>query len=230
MSQITTDAEALAVHLDVADKTIVDVGCGQGSMVRWLRSVGAKPIGVECGAQALQVARASDPDNADSYLDGEGQNLPLEDASADIVTFFRSLHHVPEGEMRNALTEAFRVLKPGGTAYVVEPVPAGPSFEVVRLIDDETYVRRLAQDALTEAAAIGFEIGRKTSYVTQSVFAGVNEWEAAMVGVSPERLALVTEMREQVSERFFAHGTQTEEGWAFTSEQLVAILTKPTSA
>ncbi len=227
MSQITTDAGALAVHLDIAEKAVVDVGCGQGKMVRWLRSEGASPVGVECGAEALATARAADPEHADDYLDGEGQNLPLEDESADIVTFFRSLHHVPEGEMTNALAEAFRVLKPGGIAYVVEPVPAGPSFEVVRLIDDETYVRGLAQDALGGAGSIGFERSRDTSYITQSVFADIQHWEETMIGVDSGRRTAVEKMREQIAERFYEHGAKTDDGWAFTSEQLVSVLTKP---
>lgn len=227
MADFSTDRDALLNNLEVAGRTVIDVGCGAGAMVRWLNSLGATTTGVECGQEALAAARDADPDNRETYVEGEGQNLPLPDSSADLVTFFRSLHHVPEGEMVTALAEAYRVLKPGGTAYVVEPVPAGPSFEVVRLIDDETHVRALAQEALTEAPKLGFSEPLASSYVTQSVFADTDAWEATMIGVSPHRADKVAELRPQIHERFFAHGTETPDGWAFTSEQRVAILQKP---
>ncbi len=227
MADFSTDRDALLSSLEVVGRTVIDIGCGAGAMVRWLRSAGAQATGVECGQEALAAARDADPTNTDTYVEGEGQNLPLEDDSADLVTFFRSLHHVPEGQMVTALAEAYRVLKPGGTAYVVEPVPAGPSFEVVRLIDDETQVRALAQEALAEAPNLGFSEPVASSYVTQSVFTDTDAWEAAMIGVSPDRADKVVELRPQIHERFFAQGTETPDGWAFTSEQRVAILHKP---
>lgn len=227
MIQISTDNESLASNLEVTGQTVIDVGCGGGAMVRWLKSVGADVTGVECGLEALARARDSDPGNPGSYIEGEGQDLPIDDGTADVVTFFRSLHHVPEGEMVTALAEAYRVLKPGGTAYVVEPVPAGPSFEVSRLIDDETYVRGLAQEALAGATELGFSAPVTSGYVTQSVYVDTDAWELAMIGVAPDRADKVEELRPQIRERFYANGAETPDGWAFTSEQRVAILHKP---
>ena len=40
---------------------VVDVGCGDGSLVRWLARRGARAVGVEVGAEPLARARAHDP-------------------------------------------------------------------------------------------------------------------------------------------------------------------------
>jgi len=138
----------LARHVELDGKRVVDVGAGAGALVRFLRSQGADPIGVECGEAMLAQAREADADHVDSYTEGVGQDLPLEDRSADVVVFSYSLHHVPAGEMATALHEAARVLRPGGTLAILEPIAEGSGFETHKLIDDETEVRAAAQSAL----------------------------------------------------------------------------------
>jgi len=60
----------------------------------------------------------------------------------------KSFHHLPVAAMRPALTEAARVLAPGGRLVAVEPLPEGTFFELTRLADDETEVRAAAYAAL----------------------------------------------------------------------------------
>src|SRR3954447_23970558 len=88
-------------------------------------------------------------------LEGGAQALPLEDASADVVVFANSLHHVPGDLLDAALGEAARVLRPGGLLYLPEPVAEGPYFELVRAVDDETAVRAAAHAAIGRAAEHG---------------------------------------------------------------------------
>lgn len=57
---------------------------------------------------------------------GDARDMPFPDASFDLVLFNLSLHHVEgAGGARAALSEGWRVLRPGGELAVHEPV-AGP--------------------------------------------------------------------------------------------------------
>ncbi len=195
---------------------VVDVGCGSGGFVRWMRQRGAEPLGVECEPKLLQEAIRLDPAHAEDYLDGVGQDLPVDDNRVDAVTFLSSLHHVPVEHMLGSLREAARVARPGGLVYVCEPVPEGPAFEVGRFIDDETEVRGRAKEALGAAADSGvlrlIESGR---FLDQAVYADAERFGRMAVGIDPSRAEHYEQVRGLVEEAFARHGRPHALGFAF---------------
>jgi SAM-dependent methyltransferase len=140
--------ELLAELVPLQGATVVDVGCGDGELVRWLAGRGAHAIGAEVGDEPLARAHAAPRVADERYVHAGAQSLPLPDASADAAVFIQSLHHVPVELMDQALAELARVLRPGGAAFIQEPLAEGDQFEVLRPLDDETEVRRAAQAAL----------------------------------------------------------------------------------
>jgi ubiquinone/menaquinone biosynthesis C-methylase UbiE len=68
---------------------------------------------------------------------------------------FKSLHHVPMDRMDTAMAEIHRVLKPGGQAYLSEPVYAGDYNAMMSLFHDEKEVREHAFAAVQKAVDRG---------------------------------------------------------------------------
>lgn len=225
--QPRTHDEVLAAHVALAGARVVDVGCGSGALCRALRSRGAEVTGVECGAEPLQAARLADPDHADAYVEGVGQALPLGDGELDAVVYSYALHHVPVEYLDAALVEVARVLRPGGLLYVVEPVAAGPAFEVVRLIDDETEVRAQAQQALRRAGAAGLELVTRTAYRSEMVHPDPASMQTRVVGADARRAAAFERHRDEFAERFLAQGRPAAGGYAFSQDNLVELWRKP---
>lgn len=221
--------EVLAELVDVAGKRVADVGCGSGGLVRWLRGHDADVVGVECGEVMLRMARESDPDHPESYLEGVGQDLPLPDAEFDVVVYSYSLHHVPAEHMVDALREVSRVLRSNGTLYVVEPIAEGAGHEVIKLIDDETEVRALAQAALEHAEGVGLELVTERRYMSRMVLGGADALAERVVGVDPRRARRMEEQRAQFVERFNALATPVDGGYALDQENRVKIFRKSPS-
>ena len=96
-----------------------DLGCGTGALLPTLAPHVARVIGVDASGEMLAAARerVQALTNVDLRV-GTLEALPLADASLDAVTLILVLHHVPAPAL--ALTEAMRVLKPGGQLLIVD--------------------------------------------------------------------------------------------------------------
>ncbi|HEY1775792.1 MAG TPA: class I SAM-dependent methyltransferase [Solirubrobacteraceae bacterium] len=202
--------------LDLRERDVLDVGCGEGWLVRHLLAAGAQPVGIDPLAVALERARRDDA-NAPTgrYIEGEAEALPFRDGSFDVAIFFNSLHHVPVASLDIALSEAARVLRRGGVIYVQEPLAEGPFFELARAVEDETEVRAAAQDALTRAAAGPFTQRMRRDGAIATWLADYEGFRARMLSVEPARAAALTELDEELRVAFERLAVPAEGGYVF---------------
>ena len=162
------EADEMAVIdrlVTVAGLDVVEVGCGDGRIIRQLAERGAKALGVEPDPIQAEKNRAAAAVPGLFFVEAPGQALPVDDGIMDGVFFCYSLHHVPREHMDKALAEALRVLKPEtGFLYVLEPMLAGSMEAVYRPFHDETEVRTLAYGALKRAVVPRFAEARELRY------------------------------------------------------------------
>ena len=197
-----------------AGKDVVDVGCGGGALVRELTARGARVVGVEVSEAQIADAVAHDDGTGARYVVGEGQQLPLEDGSTDIVVFMRTLHHVPEPSMIQALREAGRVVRPHGLVYVAEPLAQGDYFEIMSLVEDELAARHAAQRALAEAPLAGLERTTTSDYDVRVRIRDLEMLRDRIVSVDPGRAEMFRARRtelEQALRRLGKPGAQPGE-------------------
>lgn len=113
------------LHKSVRGARILDIGSGFGSFVLAAKRSGLDAVGVDIASFEVEFARrrlrAEMPDEApeDVYLHGSGFELPFKPESFDILTLWNVLEHV--SNYRGLLSEAVRVLRPGGYLYIVCP-------------------------------------------------------------------------------------------------------------
>jgi len=95
-----------------APKTVLDVGCGTGRLLRKARALypSAQLLGIDPAEGMVEVARSQIP-SATIYL-AAAESLPLADSSVDAVLSSISFHHW--SDQVAALREISRVLRPGG--------------------------------------------------------------------------------------------------------------------
>jgi len=105
-------------------ETVLDVGCGEGLIgFGALDLVGddGRVIFSDISEDVLSVCRAiADGDARCEFVRASADELPLADASVDVVTTRSVLIYLEDKEA--ALREFFRVLRPGGKLSMFEPI------------------------------------------------------------------------------------------------------------
>ncbi|MFN0070888.1 MAG: class I SAM-dependent methyltransferase [Chloroflexota bacterium] len=96
---------------------ILDAGCGTGGMVQWLRDYG-NVTGVDLAEAALSRAHSR---GITTLARGSVDALPFQSGCFDLVTSFDVLYHLDVKSDEQALTEIFRVLRPGGMLLIRVP-------------------------------------------------------------------------------------------------------------
>jgi SAM-dependent methyltransferase len=96
-----------ALKVDPGDH-LLDVACGSGLAIELARLRGAQCAGIDASARLVAIGRFRNPDS--DIRVGDMHQLPWEDASFDVATSFRGIW----GTTPDAVTEIYRVLRPGG--------------------------------------------------------------------------------------------------------------------
>lgn len=206
-----------ALTLDGAGLTgrrVVDIGTGNGALVRWLLREGADAFGIEPNASVLRAA-LNDPKRPappGRWIAAAADRLPLQPASVDVVLFLNSLHHIPREQQVAALAEAATCLRPAGALIVVEPVAAGSFFELLAPLDDETQVRAAAQLALDAVRGRLFATRAEAVFTTSLAYPDPETVVAGFTRADPARAADARRVMPVIGERFWALGEPEPDG------------------
>lgn len=121
MPDQTSEVDAVLHQLDplidlVARRRIAIVGCGpRPEPLRILRDRGFEVLGVEPVADFRDAARRHLGEET-AVLEGSAEEVPIPDESQDVLWLESVLEHVES--VGKTLDEAYRVLAPGGVAYI----------------------------------------------------------------------------------------------------------------
>lgn len=105
-------------------KKVLDVGCGSGQMVRYLRNRGFDAQGIDIAKQAISLANKLNKKRVAKI--GSATKIPYEDNTFDLVISISVIEHLRKKEAKLFLKESRRTLKPNGYIFLVTPNYATP--------------------------------------------------------------------------------------------------------
>jgi ubiquinone/menaquinone biosynthesis C-methylase UbiE len=147
---------------------VLDGGCGRGQIVWSLADAGYHAYGIDYASETVASTKHFIPEL--NVLEGDVRNLPFKSNSFDGYWSLGVIEHFFDG-YNDIMKEMFRVLRPGGFAFVTFP-----SMSLLRKVKvklgcypvlkkDETSIRRLFYqyalnevDVLINFTKLGFEI------------------------------------------------------------------------
>lgn len=121
--------------------TALDIGCGTGVVTSAVVDLGLKATGLDVVPEFVDLARERVPDA--TFEVGPAEELPFADEQFDYVILLSLLEHVQDWE--RTLSEATRVLKPGGVMYLTTTNKFCPKQYEIRYLWGFGYLPSSAQ-------------------------------------------------------------------------------------
>ncbi|MGC0417221.1 class I SAM-dependent methyltransferase [Embleya sp. AB8] len=195
----------------LAGARVADIGAGTGIATTLLRERGADVIAVEPGPGMAAEFRRALPDVP--LVRGDGNALPLADASRDLITYAQSWHWT---DPARSVPEALRVLRPDGALAVWWNTDAQDVAWIVAQnervaehcgVDPPTSSRPDDARAAELAGFAGLRVGRRQVRWSRTVpldihLANVSSHSAFLVLDPASTEAFVTEERTRLRELF----------------------------
>jgi len=223
---ISTDLEVIDQFLSPSDQFLIDAGCGNMHLSKALASRGAHVLAID--PDPIQAAKNNKADTIANvgFAETGADAIPVEDQSVDGILFPYSLHHVPSELLEDVFAEVLRVLRPGGYAYIMEPVATGDLNEVMRLFHDESTVRDTAQQAVNTLGVPNFSKTDVIEYRQKVSYDSWDQFASKYAGKSFNTNYTEADIRqEHVREKFLEVGEHKQ--FQFESPMRVTYLQSP---
>ena len=186
-------------------RCLVEVGSGRGGGARYLARAHqpSRCIGVDFSKRAVELCRKTHRDVANlSFVVGDAEDLPLDDASCDVVINVESSHCY--GDVDKFFAEVTRVLRPAGHFACADFRSAAEMQELTAKLEALPGCRLIKSVDITDrvVAALASDDVRKRQLIEEIVTPRLRHLFGEFAGLSGGRMFTSLQQRETVYHRF----------------------------
>jgi ubiquinone/menaquinone biosynthesis C-methylase UbiE len=150
----------LTAHLKASD-TVLEIGCGTGYFTKEIVKTGARVTAIDISPELLNIAKQDITETNVQFKLDNAYDLSFEKNRFDSIVGSSVLHHL---DVEKAISEMFRVLKPGGSMFFTEPNMLNPQIALQKNIPA---LKRKLGDSPDETAFFRWSLNklmRKTGF------------------------------------------------------------------
>ncbi len=186
---------------DVANKRVLDIGCGFGWFeFNVLRRGVSHVTGIEHTPESLEAAEKNLADPKVEFRIASALALPFNDNSFDTVVSWEVLEHLPKGSESEMFAEAARVLKKSGRFYLSTPYSSALSC----VFDPAWWI--IGHRHYSEAVLSGLAV--KSGFAVEKVVLNGGWWE--IIGINNLYVAKWLFRRRPFFEQFIRSAQDAE--------------------
>ena len=135
--------------------TVADLGAGEGTLSQLIAQRAKKVIAIDSSEKMVEFGQRLAKENGLPNLEyrlGDIESPPIDDSSVDLAILSQALHH--EEQPSKALSEAHRILKPGGRLIVLDLLQH--TFEKARELYFDTWLGFPEAELAEMITSVGF--------------------------------------------------------------------------
>lgn len=133
---------------------VLELGCGTGYFTKEMIHTGAFITAIDISPDLLKIAEENVTSDLIFFREENAYSMSFDDATFDTVVGSSVLHHL---DIKKALSEIYRVLKPGGTLYFTEPNMMNPQIALQKNIP---WLKKKLGDSPDETAFFRWSLKR----------------------------------------------------------------------
>lgn len=169
-------------------KTVLEVGCGRGHGVSWLREQGYEAFGIDVLQSQIQKYRAEYPHLADYFQQGVAEQIPFEEKNVNCVCSLEAAQHFTS--FKEFCRESFRVLKSDGKLIVSTYFLNDKKFssDLAKIIPNNLegfHNALIVSEAISFMQGSGFKVIIPPRSVGNHVFPLYSHWQKQQLGDTP---------------------------------------------
>ena len=163
-------------HLLTPQTRALDIGCGIGRMDKHVAPQVGRITGVDVSGEMVARARErlSGLDNVE-FLEGDGESLPVAEASQDLVFSHIVFQHMPRKYARSYFKDVYRVLRTEG--HFVFQMPEASDATPEDPPEEDTWEMRYwtKEQLCNDLGALGFEFVDELRHPVESALLKFNQ-------------------------------------------------------
>jgi ubiquinone/menaquinone biosynthesis C-methylase UbiE len=158
----------VAGSIDLKGLDVLEVGCGRGGGASYImRYLQPKSMtGIDIAAKAIAFCKRHHATKGLSFVRGDAEALPFEDATFDVIVNIESSHCY--GNIERFLSEVHRVLRPGGYFLFADHRPKDKIATLrQQLVESRLACLKERKISLNILKALELDNGRKLNLIRQ---------------------------------------------------------------